>query len=107
MHTRRFPPPWSAKLLAVGVLHDERCADIFNCLFRGGARPAISGEVADEGRGQAVSGEHRQAAGVADESHANALLKWSQYKISNTKLSISMIAATPATESAKASFTSW
>ena len=108
MHTRRFPPPWSVEDIgAAFVVKDANGQQLCVCLFRGGARPAISGEVADEGRGQAVSGEHRQAAGVADESHANALLKWSQYKISNTKLSIGMIAATPATESAKASFTSW
>ena len=35
------------------------------------------------------------------------LLKWSQYKISKIKLSISMTAVTPATESTKASRASW
>jgi hypothetical protein len=36
-------------------------------LFRGGARPAISGQAAHRGRGAADRGEYRQAAGVGAE----------------------------------------
>jgi len=56
MHTRRFPPPWSVEDIgAAFVVKDANGQQLCVCLFRGGARPAISGEVADEGKARRLA----------------------------------------------------
>jgi hypothetical protein len=64
-------------------------------------------QIADELRQLVEHGEKCLNPQLCQPSRTLLFEQGAQYKISKTKLSISMIAVTPATESTKASLASW
>ena len=65
MTPRRFPPPWSAEEQPACFVVRDATGQALVFLFRGRAGPTLSGKTAQQRRGAADRGQHRQAAGAA------------------------------------------